>query len=187
MPIIKNVLYEDIVKLVRKTVINILGINANRVINSSSVRGADLQKAIDASKFDSFSLNDVFIVFDVTENDSDKYYVVPEENDGSTSSISSFDFNLKMYGNGCHNYSQKLLCGFKDQEILVDLREKGIYVKGVTHPRVHNEFINNTLWTRSDITINVRVRFNFATKDDSYAGGVDFDTTKMSSIDIKIF
>ncbi len=149
--------YENIIRTIRQTIITLLNISADRVLNADSVRGADLLKIISCSESTSFSLNDLFIVFRLKEYDNDSYYIIPED-DSSSSLIISYEFTMNIYGNACHEASQKLLTIFKEERTLVDLYEKGLYVHQVNKPRFMNEFINNTMWPRCDMSIVLEVR-----------------------------
>lgn len=150
--------YENIIINVRTKVIDILRICPDRVFNSLSVHGADLFKAINETTFTSFSLNDCFIIFRL-EEDADKYYILTER-DNSKSSIFTFKFVLHIYGNPCHEASQRLLMGFKNETILQSLYDSGIHILGLTPPKFTYEPINNVIWPRCDIDIRLEVRFN---------------------------
>ena len=156
---IPSITYEDIIRVIRRNLINYLGIDNNRVLNADSVRGTDLTKIINDSESTSYNLNDLFIVFRLKEDDSEKYVILKEE-DGTMSSISSFEWIMNIYGNACHSFSQSLLTLFKEENFLNSIRENGVYIKEVKAPRFMNEFINNTMWARCDISITIQVRFS---------------------------
>lgn len=149
--------YENIIRNIRQNIITKLNISADRVLNADSVRGPDLKKILSCSDSTSFSLNDLFIVFRLKEYENDSYYIIPED-DNSSSLIISYEFTMNIYGNAAHDASQKLLTIFKEERTLVDLYEQGIYIHQVTKPRFMNEFINNTMWPRCDMSIISEVR-----------------------------
>lgn len=177
---IKSVKYEDIIRAIRQTIITLLNISADRVLNADSVRGADLLKIISCSESTSFSLNDLFIVFRLKEYDNDSYYIIPEE-DNTSSLIISYEFTMNLYGNACHEASQKLLTIFKEERTLVNLYESGIYVHQVNKPRFMNEFINNTMWPRCDMSLVLQVRVSVENTADNF----ELDENSFSGIIIK--
>ena len=152
-----NTDFDNVIRTLRKTIIDYVGIDSNRVLNALSVRGADLLKIINKTELNSYNLSDSFIVFELLE-DSDKEYFVMEENDNNMCYISNMHMDLKLYGKACHTISRKLITAFKNEKILMDLYVSGVYYKGITGPSSVNEFINNTLWPRCDMTIKVQTK-----------------------------
>jgi len=51
-----------------------------------------------------------------------------------------------------------IIATFKDERVLRELYDKGIYYRGITKPTSRNEFINNTLWPRCDVAIKAQIR-----------------------------
>lgn len=151
--------YENIIKVIGNKLLQIIGLDRNRLFNGVSAHGSDLLKVINESEYTSFSLNDCFIVFVLEENNVDRYFIL-RENDGSMSSHSQFRFSLKIYGNACHDVSQTLLMAFKDENLLQEMYDNSVYILNLTFPKFSFEPINNTLWPRCDIDINLKVRFN---------------------------
>lgn len=157
--------YEKTIKVLGNKIITILGLERRRLFNAVSVHGADLLKVINDSEYTSFNLNDAFIVF-ALEEDGNEYYILKEE-DGTMSSISKFKMALKIYGNGCHDISQKLLTAFKEVGVLQEMYDNGLYIQNLTYPKFVHEPINNVMWSRCDIDINLKIRFNYQGYDDN--------------------
>lgn len=152
-----NTDFENVIRNLRKIIINYIGIDGNRVLNALSVRGADLLKIINETELNSYNLSDSFIVFELLE-DPDKEYFVMEEDEDNVCYISNLHMDLKLYGKPCHAVSRKLISTFKNETILMELYNSGIYYRGITGPSSVNEFINNTLWPRCDMTIKVQIK-----------------------------
>ncbi len=152
-----NTDFDNVIRALRKTIIDYVGIDSNRVSNALTVRGADLLKIINSTELNSYNLSDSFIVFELLE-DNDKEYFVMEEDEKNLCYVSYMHMDLKLYGTPCHNISRKLIATFKDEKILNELYYKGIYYKGITGPNSVNEFINNTLWPRCDMSIKVQIK-----------------------------
>lgn len=156
--------YENIIITLGNKILKILNLDVSRLFNGASIHGADLLKQINETEYTSFSVKDVFIVF-LVEEDSSNYYVLREE-DGTLSSLSSFKMMLKIYGNGAHEVSQRLLTSFKEEKVLQDLHDHNLYIKNLSFPKATYEPINNVIWTRCDLDINLQVRFNFPSYED---------------------
>ena len=163
---IKSITYENIIILLRREIAKQSGISLDRIFNATSVRGPDLYKIISETAAASFDLSNAFIVFELLEDDIDSN-TVTHELDETISSISSFKFNLEIYGNACHTVSQNILMRFKTEEVSLGLRAEGIRVYRVGFPTTINEFINNTVWPRCDMSIYLQVRFNVPRITDS--------------------
>jgi len=149
--------FDDIIKTLRSAIINYVGLDNNRVLNATSVRGPDLLKIINETELNSFNLNDSFIVFELKESNDKDYYIM-SENDDENSIIARYQMDIKLYGSPCHIISQKMLSVFKEELVLEELYNKGVHFTGITFPESNNEFINNTLWKRCDMTIHLEAR-----------------------------
>ena len=176
--------FDDIIRNIRKTIIDYVSIDNikmdnNRVLNATTVRGPDLLKIINDSELNSFNLKDSFIVFELKESDDKDYYIM-NENDNEHSIISRYHMDIKLYGNACHRVSQKLMSVFRLDYVLQDLYEKGIHFTGITYPASNNEFINNTLWKRCDMTIHLeaRMKVDKAKPDEFFP--TDYEVDKLS-------
>lgn len=157
MPIIANSSFENMIKGIRSTIIKILDIESTRVINAVSARGPELAKIISDTESTSYNLGDVFIVFEFKESDESEYWLMQESNE-ITSYITSYDFKLKIYGNKSHDAARLIIRGFKNPDNLYELYDKGIKVEGLTKPSTSHEIINNTIWPRIDMDINLTSR-----------------------------
>lgn len=175
--------FNDIIKNLKKSLQDLTGLDPNRVLSTTAVRGADLSKIINESQVNSFNLSDSFIVFELKESNDKDYYII-DENDNERSIISRYHMDIKLYGNACHIVSQQILARFKDATLLQDLYEKGIHYTGITPVESVNEFINNTLWKRCDMTIHLQARMKVdkIKPDEYFPENTDYDFFKEISI-----
>lgn len=157
--------YTNICIILADNITKLTGLAPERIINSFSVRGPDLIKTVEEFVTTSYNLDEVFIVFNVRESTNKEYFVL-NENDDSDSIICYYDLNLCIYGNNSSNYAQKLMVRYKDQNVLWELYDRGIFVQDVSYPEDTTEFINNTVWRRLDMTITIKARINIAALDD---------------------
>ncbi len=149
--------FKEVRATLREILTKYCQLNENRVVNGISVRGADLAKIISSTELNSYNLSDVFIVFETVE-DEEEDYLVMEENDFKDCFISRVKMELKIYGSACHDMVRFIIATFKDERVLRELYDKGIYYRGITKPTSRNEFINNTLWPRCDVAIKAQIR-----------------------------
>ena len=103
-----------------------------------------------------------------------------DENDNEHSIISRYHMDIKLYGNSCHIVSQKILSVFRENWILQDLYGKGIHFTGITYPESVNEFINNTLWKRCDMTIHLQARIKVEKSNPDEYFPTDYEVDKLS-------
>lgn len=176
---IKSVKYEDIIVSAMAMTEQVSGVPSERVVNGYSVRGPDLAKIIGPNIL-SIDLADTFIIFQLDENNNSKNYSLSEEN-GTRSNVVNYTYSLKIYGNASHNVAQKIYAGFKSEGVSLEMRTQGIYVCGVENPQPTNEFINNTVVPRVDLTIYFRVRYSFPEYIDGYFEALN-DVNNASSI-----
>ena len=155
---IKIVTYEDIIKILGAEITNQTGIKKDMIKNAYSIRGSNLAKHLSSTETNTINLDNAFIVFELIESEDEKNVTVNEEE--STNIIQNYNYNLKIYGNSCHKISKEILARFKSHEVMFSLYGKGIWITSISFPQAINEFINNTLWPRCDLTINIRVLHN---------------------------
>ncbi len=155
---IKPITYEEIIKKLRNVVMTNTKLPGNKVLNALSVRGTDLSDVISSTKTYSFSLGDVFILFELLKDQNGDNYITPKDDDNMIA-IASYTYHLMIYGNGSDLCSQVLRTTFKQPKVAMDLREEGIYVRTVNSGETINEFINNTLLLRNDLEVKIEVAY----------------------------
>lgn len=160
---IQTVTYEDIIKILGNEILNCVDISRDRIKNAYSVRGSNLAKHLSSTEQNSINLNDPFIIFELYEAQDATNTTINE--DESTNIVQNYNYLIKIYGNACHQYSREILARFKSHEIMYKLYGKGIWITSITFPTAVNEFINNTLWPRCDLTVNIRVLHNITHLD----------------------
>lgn len=149
----------EIIKILRQSLIQELELEPGQVLNALSFRGADLHKEVETFIYNTFSQKELIIIFELVENDSSNNLVYPE-NDSDLLIYASYSFKLTIYGNQSGLYSRILKARFLTDEVLTNLQENGIYIYEITNPSSGTEFINDVIWERKDLDINISVRFN---------------------------
>lgn len=143
----------DIDKIIRSEIITQSELNSERVLNALSIRGVDLEKLVTQLKYTSIDTADILILFEV-ENRDDGYnetYSYPTY----VESYSSYRVNIIIYGNNSKTISQKLKARFETMKVRERLQEQGIYLEGVSKISSINEYMNETMWLRSDLSFDI--------------------------------
>lgn len=148
----------DIDKQIKK-ILEIQGeLPSNRVLNAISIRGQDLSKLIEGKIYESYDVSDLFIIFEKVFNPSSTDNVSMTENDGSITNYLSFYIKVLIYGNNSNNVASKIKSRLLTSKVRNDLDFKGIHIFSISNPESMTEFINNTLWIRTDLTLNISCR-----------------------------
>lgn len=159
---IPAITFEDIIKILGAEIITQAQIPANMFKNITGVRGSNLAKMLSPTESNSINLNEIFIIFELNEDEDTSNNVTINESDDTVNLLTAYNFNLKIYGNKCHDTAQKIITRLKSRQIAFKLHGEGIWLTEITFPVNVNEFINNTLWPRCDLTIKIRVRHNIS-------------------------
>lgn len=132
-----------------------------KILNGDSIRGTDLSVFISESQSYSIEAGSSFILFELLEDLDSDHYITPGSIDNSMLTIQSYLFHLKIYGNTSPEDAQRISSIFKKGDLVLELRNKGIYINGVLPIDPINEFINNTYILRRDLTIKLQTVFEF--------------------------
>lgn len=153
--------YKDIIITLGKFLDEKSGLNSQRILNADSVRGTDISQMINSTESYSPAQSDSFLLFELLEDTSGEHFVTPGQREQDMMSIQSFNFHIMIYGNNSPMDAQKISTIFKNADLVLGLRDSGIFVNQVSAVDPINEFINNTLLIRRDIDIKIEVRFQF--------------------------
>ena len=149
---------KEIVKILRAMIITQLELKEEQVLNVLSFRGADLRKNLEEFTSTTFNQKDLVIVFELLETDSTNNITYTQDND-SLLIYASYKFDLSLYGNSSGLKSKVLRARILTDEVLTDLEQKGIHIYNVSYPSSGTEFINNVIWERKDMYIELSVKY----------------------------
>lgn len=150
---------DDIVKIIRKYIHDVIGINLKDIVNGTDVYGPDLLKLLEGKKYNSYKLNDSVIVLDLEtrENTSDMSIT----KDDSIIYYKSYELKLIIYGRNSVNLGNQIFAEFNSDYVLTDLITNGIYIQDISNPHSINEFVNGVMWPRCDLNINVMITHKY--------------------------
>lgn len=144
----------EINKYIRQTLIAQSELDGSHILNALSAGGQDLIKDIGDSIYISYERKDCVILFELMDNNSSTNLTMSEI-DNSISSFSSYKVHITIYGNASMMMAQVLKARLESEKVRNDLYVKGIYLENVTNAISLNDFINETLWHRTDFDIEI--------------------------------
>lgn len=157
IPNINNL--QNLEKLFRKYLIKQSDLNSSQVINSLSIRGPELIKIINAEFVSPINLLECVLLFEISYNDTNNNVSMVEE-DGTITLYNSYKINLISYGLYSKTLMSILKARFESSIVRYDLHTEGIYLENVSNIESINEFVNETLWERSDLSIEFSCRLS---------------------------
>lgn len=160
-------------KIWRETLIKQSNVAAKNVINGLSVRGAKLADYITNNISMSYSLKNIAIIFEITLNNNIEDNVSMEEDDGSLTEYTGFTIKLTIYGSAAIEVSKLLKARLESEKCRNNLYDNGIYYDKISSLFESNDFINETMWIKVNMSIDFNSRLLFTQKD-SYK---DFEQT----------
>lgn len=151
--------YQDIIKVIRTYIHDIIGINLKDIRNATDTYGQTLIKLLEGKKYNSYKLSDSVVLlnletrnnssdFNATENDSSVYY-------------KSYEVKVIIYGNSSMSIGNAIYSKFNTDYVLSKLITDGIYVEFITSPVLFNEFLNDVIRPRTDLSLMVSVKHKF--------------------------
>ena len=143
----------NIDKIIGNMIVKQSNLSRENILNGRSVRGIDLAKFIADKILSSYELTDSVIIF--TTNASNAINVTEVQKDESIYEAMSFEVQFTIYGNQSLYLAKILKARFESEKVRNDLLEQGIYVIDIDSIQSMNEFMNETVWSRADMTLNI--------------------------------
>lgn len=143
---------QDLEKIFRKCLIEQSELNASQIINSLTVRGPELIKIINNEFVSPINNHECVLLFEISSNSSNNTVSMVEE-DGTITLYNSCKIKLISYGLYSKILMRILKARFETSQLRYDLHEQGIYIENISNIESINEFINETLWERTDLDI----------------------------------
>lgn len=143
----------DIEVYLRKMIAHQAEIELDKVLNGLSFNGQDLTKD-NGSITESIDRSDTLIIFEL-QADTNNNVVSFIEDNNKISNICSYKLHLVIYGNESQTVAQKLKSRFETEKVYTDMQNVGISITDISNIQSINEVINDTIWQRSDLDINI--------------------------------
>ena len=177
---------DEINKLIRLQIIKQANLLPERVLNSLSTYGAELDKVLteiltvstshtvgrhnvqsseDESIYVPIQHSDVVVLFELQDRQSSND-MSETNDDNSVTYTKSYIVHLIIYGDSCGDVATTLVARLRTERCRTELLDEGISLERITDPDRINEFKNNTLWQRTDFDIYISVEYKYTQVDD---------------------
>ena len=177
---------DEINKLIRLQIIRQANLLPERVLNSLSTYGAELDKVLteiltvstshtvgrhnvqsseDESIYVPIQHSDVVVLFELQDRQSSNNMSETNDDD-SVTYTKSYIVHLILYGDSCGDVATTLVARLRTERCRTELLDEGISLERITDPDRINEFKNNTLWQRTDFDIYISVEYKYTQVDD---------------------
>ncbi len=168
----------EIDKIIRPVLIKQSELQDKRVLNGLTTHGVMLQRLIQDQVYQTLEPDNNVLIFGLHGRTDDPDKSMTEE-DGSIIHYVPYEMKLIMYGSRSETIMDKLIGRLRTAEVRQELYAQGIYLQNVLQPRSTEEFINETMWLRTDSSINIYVMLRHLPVDE------DVDIKDFNKIEIK--
>ena len=148
---------DEINKFIRNELISQSGLDSKRVLNGVTTHGQDLIDRLNKYCYKSYEPTDSFIVFVLSPSSSENDISQTLEDD-SIEIVSTYRIKCYTYGYSSMDLVQTILARFRTIEVRQNLFNNGIYLIDIGEIADGKEFINETMFIRTDFTIKISVR-----------------------------
>jgi hypothetical protein len=169
----------DIEKIVGDMLVKQSKLDRSRIMNGLSPRGIDLSKFVTENVKLSYDLSDTAIIFEVksVENENINLTEIDEDN---IREDACFEVSVTIYGNESMRMGQLLKARFESEKVRYDLLMTGLYLVAVSSTTSMNEFVNNTIWPRTDLSLKIACEMTMKQVDTmqqiTTVNGIDIDS-----------
>lgn len=149
---------KELNRVVRDQLIELSGLPSDRVLNSLSLHGTDLDKLLEDNIYNGYATSDSVLLFEL-ESRQNRGDMSQSNDDDTISLYRSFVMRLIIYGDDSSDVANIVISRLRTQYYLNTLRDNGVYVEDVEEPTIVNEYKNDTMWIRNDINVDISSKF----------------------------
>ena len=154
---------EEIEKIIRNVLIEQSELEQDKVLNSLSTYGTELDKVLEDTIYVSIDKPEVVILYELQTRESSSDVSFDDFDEQNNLDIITYDkahrVKLIMYGNDSSTLAMKLIARLRTAVIRQQLYDSGVYLEKVSDPHTINEYKNETMWLRNDIDIDIAVKY----------------------------
>ena len=143
---------DEINKILRKEIIFQSELEERRVVNGYSIHGQDLVTQLNSYLQNSYDPKDSYIVYEL-HVDGD--YTTETDFSGVLTIAAKYKMHLYVYGNNSTTLSNVLVSRLETDECRLHLQNEGINLISISNISNGTDFINETLYPRTDLDINI--------------------------------
>ena len=141
-------------------------LNKNSVLNSLSVYGTTLEKILNKQIRDSYTTIDSVIIFELTSRPNSESNVTYENSENNLTYYRAYNLKVMIYGDDSPNVANKLFARLNSEIVKDNLQQLGVNIENITNPESVNEYINDVMWLRNDINIELGCKFEISQVSD---------------------
>lgn len=145
----------EIEKILRTSIIENSGVNANFVRNVITEFSVDLDKDYTSSIFSGLSEEDAVILFELVPDDNNSDMSEDIHNSNNIAYYKYFKLKVIVYGDDAVSVSMRVISRLRSQAVRDTLIGQGINISNISETNEINEIINGIVWQRSDFNINI--------------------------------
>lgn len=168
---------DNINKIIRTCIIQNSNVSAEFVRNALSGSGPRLDKHKSGDIFETIEHDDILIIFELQARNNNNDMSETDEND-IIRHYQSFTINIIIYGDSSHSSATILVSRMRTEFVRNTLYEQGVHIENVSNTTSVNEFKNDTMWMRTDFSIDITCRFEI----EQATVYEDFDSAKIITI-----
>lgn len=167
-------IFKEIEKIIGDILVKESGLPKERVLNSLSLRGPELDKLIDEKVYLSYNLNDCVLLFEVSADSTLLDLSLPDKETDEI--IKDIGLNVKtiIYGNCSLELANIIKARLESAEAREGFLSRSLYLYEVSNLSSLNEFKNNTVWPRTDFDISL----NFETRITKIESGYQIESIR---------
>ena len=152
---------EELNKVLRQIIITQSELPADRVLNALSFTGTELDKLLQDSIYSSIEHSDTTLLFELMNKPGNSNVSSTNKNSstGEIEYIKEQRLKIIIYGSDSSLVALKLVSRLRTAEVRTLMRDAGVYYSNVSEPDTLNEYKNETMWLRNDISIDVVTKY----------------------------
>ena len=178
----------EIEKIIGDMLVKQSQLDKSRIMNGLTPRGADLSKFVTENVKLSYDLFDTVIIFEILSSEAENINFTEQEAEGTDIRENAcFEAKITIYGNESMQMAKMLKARFESEKVRYDLLNSGLYFIDDSATQSMNEFVNNTVWPRTDWSFRIACEMMFAQVDTMYvienADDINIEEAKDSASD----
>lgn len=174
-------------KYLRNMLIEQSGLSSDRVLNSLSLNGTDLDKKISSAdeEYNSIEIDNTTLLFELltrASNNNSSEDALPIGTAQSKIIYNrAFRMHIILYGDSSPDLANTLVARIRSENVRVQMYNQGVFIETVDDPESINEYKNEMMWLRTDFNIDIDVEFNISqiTADNNYEHLKNLDITNI--------
>lgn len=163
-------------ELLRNLLIEQSALEPERVLNSLSIHGENLDKLLEDSIYVSIDRTDAVLLFELISRESSSD--ISNEDEDAISTYRSFSLKCILYGNDSNEIATAIVSRLRTEKVIEDLQAQGVYLETVSRIESVNEYKNETMWQRNDFDIDISCLFKISKISAEY----EFDSVEVDKI-----